>query len=486
MAQMPPLPQQADALRPSELMPFRSKKISILKSRALIPLVVTAIVCVALFNIRGSISQVNDIYSYFTVIGWFTVFIIFSGLYFYGGERKLMLWYLGPCLLTVGQLVLFFQTAFGNPYTFVFRTILPGHVEVNHADFPSQFIAHFFGAGMMEELIKAVPALIGLGIALLLRRRHSTGNILTRGLALEGPIDGLLVGAASGAGFILLETLGQYVPNEVQRMAAATHNDVGLSFLFAMMLLIPRVLNGVIGHMAWAGISGYFIGLVVSHPKAALKLLPVAWLLPAALHGFWNASGTLGSWALYVSAGLSLFFFLSCLLKAKQLEVSRLGGEIDGHSILAVTSPSLVPSAPAGAVPPPLSGVAGVFTGAATAVEKVVGFTARTTVPSPASMPPPIPASRLSIGTGAVRYALAPGQVIDFSALFGAVGVPPGFVGSIGSAAGGFDLRNTGAGAWPVTTPDGATMAVPPGGTVRAVNGARFTLGTATIDLQAY
>lgn len=490
MAQMPQLPRQTDVLRASELMPFRSKKINLLKSRALVPLVVTALVCVALFGLLNEFFQNGSrdvIYQYFMVVAWFTVFVIFTGVYMYGGERKMMLWYLLPCFITLGQLYYFFRTPAFNPYTFVFRELLPGNTEVPHTDFVGAFVANLFGAGMMEELIKAVPGLAALGLALRLRRSGGPKSFVTRGLALEGPIDGLLIGVASGAGFIILETLTQYVPNIVRGVTAASNNEA-IGFLAGFMLLIPRVLNGVIGHMAWAGISGYFIGLTLTHPGAAVRLLPIGWLIPASLHGFWNASSTtLPSWVQYVSALLSLFFFISCLLKAKQLEVSRLGGEIDGHSILAVTSASQVPSAPAGIVPPPVPGVAGVFTGAATAIERAVGVEARTTVPSAGATPPPRPVGNISIGTATVRYALAAGQVIDFSALFGAAGVPPGCMGSIGSATGGgFELRNTGTGSWPVTTPDGATRAVAPGGTVEAVNGARFRLGTATIDLRAY
>lgn len=485
MAQMPPLPPQRRggdaALTGTELMPFRSKKISLWRSRALVPLAATALTCVLLFSIMGSIKSGQDVLLYMKVLATFLVFAMFAGLYFYVGERKNMLWYLIPVAITLAQLLFLLK-----PYFFVFRTLLPGNIEAT--GFVSAFIGMFFGAGLMEELLKAVPALLGLAIALYLRRSGKPGNFVTRNLALDGPVDGLLVGAAAGAAFILLETLMQYVPNTINQVMQNTKGDQGVALLFGFMLLLPRVLNGIIGHMAWAGISGYFIGLVVSHPKAWWKLLPVAWLLPSVLHGFWNSSShLLGSAGSYVSAAITLFFFVACVLKAKQLEVSRLGGPIDGHSILAVSpAPAHAPAAPAGVVPPAIPGLAGMFTGAATAVEKAVGFTAKTTVPNPGAVPVPV-ANGLSIGTGATRYALAPGQSIDFSTLFASAGVPAGYAGVISPSSGGaMDLRNTGSGTWAVTMADGSSTSVPPGGSVRASAGSRLSLGPGTIDIQAY
>ena len=491
MAQMPPLPPQPyrqEGVSPTELMPFRSKKISILKSRALIPLAATALTCVLLFSIMGSIKSGEDVILYMNVLAAFLVFAMFAGLYFYMGERKNMLWYLIPAAITAIQLWFLLR-----PYFYVFRTLLPGDIAAS--GFVSAFIGMFFGAGLMEELLKAVPALIGLAIALRLRRSGQPGNALVRNLALDGPVDGILVGAAAGAAFILIETLQQYVPNTIGEVMKNSKGDQGLSLLLGMMLLLPRVLNGIIGHMAWAGISGYFIGLAVSHPKAAWKLLLIGWLLPAVLHGFWNSSShLLGSAGAYVSGALSLFFFIACVLKAKQLEVSRLGGPIDGHSILAVSpAPTRAPPpAPSGVVPPPPPGVAGMFTGLATAVEKSVGFTARTTVPNPGAVPAAepgegaIPASGLSIGTGETRYVLAPNQTIDFSSLFAGAGVPPGTAGLITGTGHALELRNTGTASWAATTSSGLTSTIPPGSGMQAASGTKLMFGPATIDIQAF
>ena len=176
--------------------------------------------------------------------------------------------------------------------------------------------------------------------------------------------------------------------------------------------------------------------------------------------------------------------------------MSRLGGPIDGHSVLAASpTPGSVPMGPAGVVPPPAPGLAGLFTGVASAAEALAGVTARTTVPNPGAvpadaMPPPpapMPATGLSIGNASARYALAPNQSIDFSSLFGAAGVPPGCHGAIlPTADGTLEISNTGSarpGPRRRTVP---AVSVQPGASLRPVAGGKLMLGAATIEIASY
>ena len=490
MAQMPQLPQQPvqreTGLTRSELMPFRSTKISLRKSRILFPLLAVALTCVLLFVLKMGLKTKEDVVVYMNVLCAFMLFAMFSAVYFYAGERKNMLWYFVPAAIVVAQLVI---TPILRSYFYVFRHLLPG--DMRGEGFLVNFVGMFFGAGMMEELMKAVPILLALLLAYWLRSTGNPGNWLTRNLALQGPLDGVLMGAAAGAGFIAVETMLMYVPNAMN----SASGNAALSALNGILLMLPRVLNGLIGHMAYAAIFGYFIGLAVSHRRSLFTLLAVGWLLSSVLHGFWNSGVHLmGVYAFYVSAGLTLFFFLACLLKAKQLEVSRLGGAVDGHSVLAPSpQPGTEPLGPAGVVPPQAPGLAGVFTSVAGAAEKLAGVTARTTVPNPGAVPADaapsaaMPVSGLSIGNATARYALAPDQVIDFSTLFGASGVPSGHAGAIlASPDGGMNIRNTGAAPWTYTTPDGATTSVQPGASLRPVAGGKLLLGGASIEITSY
>src|SRR5205085_2201216 len=150
------------------------------------------------------------------------------------------------------------------------RKILPGG-EPWGTSFVPTFVNMFFGAGLCEEALKATPILLALLLAYrlggpsdkptpsllqLLTGKASMSDILGA-LAIRGPLDGLLMGFAAGAAFILVETLYQYVPNQIVNMQKAANNDIWAGYLFGIGLLIPRVLQGVAGHMAWAGIFGY-------------------------------------------------------------------------------------------------------------------------------------------------------------------------------------------------------------------------------------
>lgn len=493
MAQMPPLPQQPVrqdvGLTRSELMPFRSTKISLRKSRILFPLLAVGLTCVLLFVLKMGLKSKDDVILYMNVLCAFMLFAMFSAIYFYAGERKNMLWYFVPATIVMLELV--YRPIIAG-FIYVFRSILPGDMKSPNEFLPN-FIGMFFGAGLMEELMKAIPILLALGLAYYLRAKNSEGNWLTRNLALQGPLDGVLMGAAGGAGFIAVETMLMYVPNAMN----ANPSNAALSALQGILLMLPRVLNGLIGHMAYAGIFGYFIGLAVSHRRSFLTLFAVGWVLSSVLHAFWNSGVHLmGIYAFYASAALTGFFFLACLLKAKQLEVSRLGGPIDGHSVLAASpTPGTMPMGPAGVVPPPVPGLAGLFTGVASAAEALAGVTARTTVPNPGAVPAdampaapaPMPTTGLSIGNATARYALAANQSIDFSNLFGAAGVPPGFSGAIlPTPDGALEISNTGHAPWTYATPDGAAVSVQPGASLRPVAGGKIMLGAATIEIASY
>ena len=280
--------------------------------------------------------------------------------------------------------------------------------------------------------------------------------------------------------------MAQYVPNAIRGGASPAAGAAQ-----GLMLLIPRVLNGVVGHMAYAGTFGYFAGLAVSHPRATFRLLAIGYALAALMHGFWNSSSYLSpSWGLAASAILTGIIFFSCFMKARQLEASRLGLPVDGRSILALTPHLAVGAArPAGIVPPPQTGVAGALSAVATAFERSVGVTARTTTPPPGGFPPSsgVPPSGLSIDWGDLRYALSPGRLVDFTVLFPNAGVPPESRGAVVEARdGALDIRNTGRATWAVMRPDGAAATIAPGGVVRPLDGMTFVLGHATIGIHAY
>jgi RsiW-degrading membrane proteinase PrsW (M82 family) len=204
-----------------------------------------------------------------------------------------------------------------NLFIFVFRVILPGGVP-NHpqsSNFAILLIQMFFGAGLMEELIKALPIFLvyWIGTGLRSPRRERLG--------VWEPLDGILLGTASAVGFTLLETLGQYVPGIINDVSLQAGQ--GARELLGLQLLIPRILGSVSGHMAYSGYFGYFIGLSVLKPAKRWQILAIGYLSAASLHALWNASGAFNLLVLAIVGVSSYAFLAAAILKARALSPTR-------------------------------------------------------------------------------------------------------------------------------------------------------------------
>ena len=496
-ASQPPQPLGAPAMPPtprdlgpseSEIIPFRSKKINILKSGILIPLGVTAATCIILF----SISKFTEIFS---VIATYLLFCIFYAAYAYSGIRKSFFVYLIPFVIIYIELT----TPILSFFITVFRHILPG-ADTQSKELIPNLVSYFFGAGLMEELMKAVPGLIGLFIAL--RMTGGAPNAPRGGvmdwLKVTTPLDGLMFGLAAGAGFIFVETLYQYVPNTVATVTKSAGAGAGYANGFA--LLIPRVLQGVIGHMAWAGISGYFIGLAARYPRSMIKLLAIGWLTAAILHTFWDALPVaMGTFAYWIDGVLTLFIFVGCLLKAKQLETVTQGAAfIPTDSIIVGGAP--LPVA-AGTLPEQhatawggLSQIIGAFFHPKVATATPGAYPVSTppvpppTAPAaPQAAPAAPPTPRFILANGAERYGIVPGQTIDLAMLFPNRGLSPGTLAEVtvhpqDQAVG---LKNMTSGVWAVTLDTGAATTVAAGRSVKLVANEKIKIGDVTIDVQS-
>jgi RsiW-degrading membrane proteinase PrsW (M82 family) len=202
-----------------------------------------------------------------------------------------------------------------DAFIYVFREVLPGKISGTvPLSFPMLLFKMFFGAGLMEELLKALPILaiffLGTQLKSPLRER----------LGVWEPLDGILLGAASAVGFTLLETLGQYVPETYRAAINAGENAAQLA---SLQLLIPRVLGSVAGHMAYSGYLGYFIGLSVLRPRQRWTILGVGYLTASGLHALWNATGAISPVILAFVGVLSYAFLAAAILKARELSPTR-------------------------------------------------------------------------------------------------------------------------------------------------------------------
>lgn len=470
----PPLPQMPrPAMGPSdsELIPLRSSKINILKSGILIPAVVTSITCVLLFGL-------SNFYLIMNVAAGYLLFCIFYAAYVYSGIKKNILVYIFPCIVLYLELT----TPIINGFIFFFRSILPGDTPSN-AGFFTSFVTMFFGAGMMEELMKAIPALIGLVIALHFTQQSTPTASLSTSYAdwfkVSTPLEGMLMGLAAGAAFTYVETLHQYVPSLV--VAVAKKDGAGAGFANGFALLLPRVLQSVVGHMGWAAISGYFIGLAARYPGSMVKLLAIGWIVPSVLHGFWNSAANIGAIGIWISAGLSLILFVGCFLKAKQMEAARMGSAfIPTDSIIVGGEPLAVAT---GTTPETMATAWGGFSNILNAfgkraAPKLMASSSATPTPSGDQRP------RFTLALGTARFGILPGQTIDLSTLFIDGNFSPGTLAEVtvhpqdSTIVG---LKNLSSLTWIATTDDGATTNVPPQRNVKLVNREKLTIGSSVI-----
>jgi len=203
-----------------------------------------------------------------------------------------------------------------NSFVVVFRQILPGSIpsSAESVSLPVLFGRMWVGAGLMEELIKALPV---LGFAWLgSQLRHPWRDRI----GVWEPLDGILLGTASAVGFTLIETLGQYVPEMYQ---AALPAGEELAQLAGLQLLIPRLLGSIAGHLAYSGYLGYFIGLSMLRARQRWLILLIGYFTAASLHALWNTVGSLHPLLLALVGIMSYAFLGAAILKARRLSPTR-------------------------------------------------------------------------------------------------------------------------------------------------------------------
>ncbi|MDS3861532.1 PrsW family glutamic-type intramembrane protease [Thermosynechococcaceae cyanobacterium BACA0444] len=282
----------------SQLMPLLAAGQDLARKAYLMPGMVTVLAVILLF-----MTTANG--SLFKVV--LAVYLGLAGYYFIYqlcGKPK-PIWVLAAAVILE---ILLIRSPITLGLAWFFRQVLPGTVNPSQMNFGQQFIGYFFGAGLLEELLKAIPVLMAWGLGRLLRspRREQIG--------VWEPLDGILLATAAALGFTWLETLGQYVPN----LIAQTGDLTGLQ------VLIPRVLGSVAGHMAYSGYFGYCIGLAVLYPRQRWFILGLGWFVAALIHALWNTSATSFGPLGLVGVGILAYALLTAtILKARQLSPTR-------------------------------------------------------------------------------------------------------------------------------------------------------------------
>lgn len=296
-----------DSVTFTQLFPLASTGRDLTKKAFLIPGMLTVVFVVLMFASVGQPLVFNLLLAaYLSGAAFFFVYRLC-------GKSKPW-WVLMACMIATGSIL---TSPILPLFITVFRHILPGSLpnQGEEISFMSLLIRMFFGAGLMEELLKALPilALCFFGIFLPSPWRERIG--------VWEPLDGILLGTASAVGFTLVETLGQYVPDIINNTTLQAGDGAGQ--LLGLQLLIPRVIGSVVGHMAYSGYFGYFIGLSVLKPKMRWQILIIGYVCAATLHALWNSTGFVTPVLLAVVGVLSYAFLASAILKARALSPTR-------------------------------------------------------------------------------------------------------------------------------------------------------------------
>jgi RsiW-degrading membrane proteinase PrsW (M82 family) len=300
--------QKPDSVSFTQLFPIISTGKDLTSKAYLIPGMLTVVFVVLMFATVGH-PQANQV-----IVATYIAFAAYYFVYQLCGKQKPWWVLLASALATT----LILLSPLLDIFILIFRVILPGNLPSpqDTPTFTELLVRYFFGAGLMEELLKALPVLGAYAIARLLP------SPLRERVGVWEPLDGILLGTASAVGFTLLETLGQYVPhiqNTTQQAGAIT----AAGQLVGLQLLIPRILGSVAGHMAYSGYLGYFIGLAVLKPRRSWQILTVGYLSASALHALWNATGSINALLLVVVGVLSYAFLMAAILKARVLSPTR-------------------------------------------------------------------------------------------------------------------------------------------------------------------
>ncbi len=513
---------QSDTPTRSQLIPVLSKWQDIGKKSELAPMIVTVVTVLLLFMTldSGLISypyryvENGDTYGGTVFTSWYLMilclYLMMLSLYFIrrlaGKDKSWLL--LGAAGVFTAYLLYLSMTegVLGWMYTF-FHGSLAGGQPTNKDEFTQTFVKHFLGTGFYEEIFKAIPLFI-IAIA-----SPYMPDAIRSKFGIEEPLDGILLGAASGGGFAFTETIGQYISNHLVDTwkDAAIHmagtvssfhgrlTDKQISLLIGeaahalgwqpgVSLLIPRSLGEAFGHMAYAGCFGYFIGLAVMKKEQRWKILGIGLISSSLLHAAWDSVASLDSNVLLGIVGIISYAVLAAgILKAREISPNRakllpsifIGSLSPTASVVAAYAGGGVAGVGVAAVPPSGAGFMAVGSGGA-------GNGNGSSAPPPPKPraipgPNPFPAGTASLRVGTKYLVIVAGLRLMAHQVPGlSSGSSEGLVAEITRNPNDpnvLGLTNLSTTSWEVVTSSNTRREIAPGQTVKLASGTKIDFG---------
>jgi RsiW-degrading membrane proteinase PrsW (M82 family) len=294
------------------------------------PMIATILVGLSIFAVPfpgvhlNANDGLNSAWQIYLIVAAYLAFMMVY--YIYRMCSRARPWWLVALVMAVTPVVM--TGPVWHAWYYFFYSVIPGTAWEKSSNPLLVILGNFAGTGLCEESFKTIPLLILAlaGVIWANAARHTTGDMsahfarMRRRFTITEPLHGIVLGVASGTGFFLIETLAEYVPNIMK-----DDKYVGEKAFDGLALLLARGLPTLAEHAAWAGLVGYFIGLSVLRPRAAIFLLPLGWFSAAALHGAWDATDALVKQSLLnfgielVIAILSYLLLGGALFKAREI-----------------------------------------------------------------------------------------------------------------------------------------------------------------------
>jgi RsiW-degrading membrane proteinase PrsW (M82 family) len=494
---------QSAAPTNSQLIPVLTKWTEIGKKSELAPMIVTVVTVLLLFmTMDGDLIVYKFQYGTFFT-SWYLMilcaYLMMLSVYFIrrlAGKDKSWI-VLGAVGVFTAYMLFLFNTehAFLWMYQLFHHDLAGGDPDATKDAFTELFVKHFLGTGFFEETFKAMP-LFAIAIA-----SAYMPDALRSKFGIEEPLDGILLGAASGGGFAFTETIGQYITGhllDTWKAAAVSlvaklgsmhiklsDKQVGdligqaedmVGWHPGVTLLIPRSLSEAFGHMAYAGCFGYFIGLAVLKKEQRWKILAIGLVSSSLLHAMWDSVSSLNSELLLFLVGLASYAVLAAaILKAREISPNR------AKLMPSIFVGSLNPTAsvvaayaggPAAAVVPAGAGFMGVAAAAPVAVHAT---------PKVVPGPNPLPTGTASLRIGAKYLVIVPGLRLMAHQVPGLqTQSPEGLVAEVTrnpNDPGVLGLTNLSTTAWEVVTSSNTRREIQPGQTVKLSPGTKIDFG---------